>query len=1109
MATIYTSQYADDVARTAGEAIVVDSGSIFTIRTDSRIHANKPATYAGSFGSVSYGALGGIYNIDATNVRWLPFNTGGGSIPAIGTMITQGAVSGYFLGTWDSNLAYASSVMPSTGFIKLREKYNGNFGAGALGGISASATEADKTGWIEVVYDAASNFTIPRVGKFAASGDWFYLDNTNGRVGQQLLVPTTSAPHQFFNFCPGVWIEKAPNSGEYDFWTGLNASANGWWYTHLGHPSGNTDARTKFVKTIGSGILQIGEPYTLNMRYLTNAVQNGTYATAALACTYIYSGDAMYLSTGTTTSHLLDDNQQVGIQVLSGGGATGTYTANVIDPFNFSVPYPGVGASGYATMRAGVDITFTAHGLLEGEYVYCDFTTGTGADGTYKMWKRNSANGYTIAYPHTAALTGGNVSCRHTVAISGAAHGLDVGRDVFCQFLSGAATSGIYTMRSTYSAQGFFINSAQSTATSGYVNVQFTVGHIPQSGCKTRIPNILISECATATRGTNSIPNATIASRPEITTTAAGELDLSHLYCYSLYTGAIGQAYACKIHNSALQETLNISEVAAPLDINNVGIGMYGAQDLITLTIGNCYAGGYIRNLVAHRGNAPGTNDHAISISVCNGITFDNIKCGIVQYARSTGYPLNITTCQSLTMNNLQLFNGPWYILTSVDLAVNNLDYNDRYVGKTNATTPYYIFNVNSACDNIIIDGVTLGLYNTISNCHPYNGIFYTTTATNIIFRNAGTYLNPLDTKGNWGYCTYATSYLFYPAGSNIGVKAQKIFANQVRTGATYSINSNKNILIDRLMIKNTMINSGTGTPRTYSTLALAELNDNVRGISYGYWPSTGQTSVYGTHFFNMFRGKGSNIGTYLTNIDYYSSAIVLAMNEPTSETTTVFTKVAGNVVFNSSGGVEMRQVGCQAIWEMLEFAKGHTGFAPVLPIMSGGTIARYTLEYQIDTGSGWNGSWKTMTIANLTSETISPSTGFKLKIRITTITADTAAITYLRIYTLTSESAQANIDYPLDEVTVRVTALDAITKLPVSGARVFLETSPGGVDIFNTTTDANGIVETDSYSYTANQAVVGRVRKSTSAPYYRTSDIIGTITDAGLDTTILLISDE
>lgn len=57
--------------------------------------------------------------------------------------------------------------------------------------------------------------------------------------------------------------------------------------------------------------------------------------------------------------------------------------------------------------------------------------------------------------------------------------------------------------------------------------------------------------------------------------------------------------------------------------------------------------------------------------------------------------------------------------------------------------------------------------------------------------------------------------------------------------------------------------------------------------------------------------------------------------------------------------------------------------------------------------------------------------------------------------------------------------------------------------------TDTNGQI-TMSRVFSSNQPVSGRVRKSTAAPYYKTSSIVGTINSStGLTSTILLLSDE
>jgi len=99
--------------------------------------------------------------------------------------------------------------------------------------------------------------------------------------------------------------------------------------------------------------------------------------------------------------------------------------------------------------------------------------------------------------------------------------------------------------------------------------------------------------------------------------------------------------------------------------------------------------------------------------------------------------------------------------------------------------------------------------------------------------------------------------------------------------------------------------------------------------------------------------------------------------------------------------------------------------------------------------------------------------------------------------------------------VTVSVTVIDAVTKSAISGARVLLEADTGGplsagTDILDGTTNGSGVIETTAFNYSSDQPVVGRVRNASGAgPYYKTSDITGTITSTGFSTTILLISDE
>jgi hypothetical protein len=99
-------------------------------------------------------------------------------------------------------------------------------------------------------------------------------------------------------------------------------------------------------------------------------------------------------------------------------------------------------------------------------------------------------------------------------------------------------------------------------------------------------------------------------------------------------------------------------------------------------------------------------------------------------------------------------------------------------------------------------------------------------------------------------------------------------------------------------------------------------------------------------------------------------------------------------------------------------------------------------------------------------------------------------------------------------QVTTTITVVITGTTTPIQNARVYLVAGAGGplsqgTVIFNDLTDVNGQVE-DIRSLASDQPVTGWVRKSTSAPYYKTSPISATIDNAaGLSLTIQMIPDE
>jgi len=1054
-------------------------GVVWTVRTDGRVHINAPASNVGSLGSVTI--TEGEMVWDSRNIRWMPFNSGSGNVPAIGTTISQGDVSGYLLGVWaaiNTTQTAVGAAMPTSGFIKFREVTNGPFSAGALTGIGASATGPDVQGWMEIVHDAAANITVPRLGKHTARGGKFFLADTTGVRGQTFQIPTMGSAAMF---APGLFVETGVGTNEYDFWPGLNGTTNGWSSKDIGNAAGTADVRQKFLKATAGGILTMGETVTsASMSYASLAAQAGTYAQISQSCTYTWANDVVevYFASG----HQLETGQQTGLDFTSGGATAydGIYTVTVLDPYHFTVPLVGSGTAGNVTSRPGITITFTAHTMNIGESVYCDFTSGTGVDGTYEVYMVGSANAYNIKYPSATSITSGNVSCIHSLVITWTSHGFAQGQTFYIDFTSGTGVDGVYVAK-IVATNTITINLAHSATTSGNCTLARDIGYVCGAGRRTWIPSNILTEVATGARLTNTIPNATIASRPEWTTTSAGALDLEYIYGTSGYFN-VSQPYSVRVKNCVFFDSSVLSECATALDIDGFYHGMHGALDAITLAISNCYAGGNVLNVKAHRGNTPGTSGHAFSVTYCKGIAFDKIEGGIVQYGRSSGYPIQVTTSSNCTFNNCRTINGRMNLTGSPNITINNRDYCERFNGNGLAAETPVMADAN--CNNLKVDNVTYGFNFTVPNQQP-NRLLNTTGCTNVKLRNCGTLVLPLP-QPSWAKNLTSTAYLYQSGGSNNGVKVQKIFAEGVRTAPFATVNSDKNMLYESFRCGNYVWST-----KALLALQYADLNGTIKNSDA---PNgvTGQASVYGTHFVDTFLGSGYG-------------RLILMCNEPTSETSTIFSSIVGTAKWNSSGGVILPNVNDQHIWETPHYIKGHVGFNRTELTMSGGTLANYNIHYQIDNGSGYsawkngyyqrsggsgtsgqytftvtdatgvavgdycrgtglstlatgqklgvipkvtqvNGNTITVDVANtgtvsgiirfsqLPNETIDPVPGFKMKIRITVVTANTTAITFVRADTLTTAAAQDNY-YPLDTNTVSLVGLPTGCDLVVLSA--------------------------------------------------------------------------
>jgi hypothetical protein len=248
--TITSAQRITELSGKSGADSYSINGGKLTIDCDSRHGPNQSAT-GGPLGHVTgSGTLGGELFIDSSAVRLIPFSAGSGRVPDAGAIITQGAVSAELLCVMASRTGgdVHTGNMPATGWLKVR---GGGFAAGALGGIAATATGPDETGWMVVVGSEGKSIVMGRRGLLNINNGatiWFAVGVTSGARGQTIHLPhftSDGATHY-----PGIEVETSPGSGVYDFWPNVG---NKFKSTHI-----SDDSRSRYVHISASGVVTLG-----------------------------------------------------------------------------------------------------------------------------------------------------------------------------------------------------------------------------------------------------------------------------------------------------------------------------------------------------------------------------------------------------------------------------------------------------------------------------------------------------------------------------------------------------------------------------------------------------------------------------------------------------------------------------------------------------------------------------------------------------------------------------------------------------------------------------------------------------------------------------------
>lgn len=580
-------------------------------------------------------------------------------------------------------------------------------------------------------------------------------------------------------------------------------------------------------------------------------------------------------------------------------------------------------------------------------------------------------------------------------------------------------------------------------------------GKIPTSGAKFRIPNVLLKSAATGTRASDSTPHATTTSRPDFAMTNAGSIRIN---------GAIGhwnivssQAYAITLKSLALFDVYNISETATGLNISDTHNGNHLiANDAPAFVLANNYAAGTISDCKFGRSGTIAANDYGTSIQYCNNLTLTNCHFqGRTLRGNAAAYTSYFAYCDGIILNSCVTVGSGTYIFTCTNTTINNQQYADLYSGISSVTNAPLGALILTNSNGVTINGFSW--YTSTANQHPDTCIVYCSFTQNLKVRNIGTFAAPL-TAGS----SNAMLYLCNDAGNSYNLEFKRVYLDLVATTFYNAVNSTKKVEITNCY----------GNITAYKNTVSGALDQIVKNCNFADIVPASLLSIYGSIFYHNFTSSSAGRLGLKLNEDSSSYSSYVTKNFSTSAT--------GTSGFNSGGGLALINSGDYAIFEFPFTIKGIDSFQNSAPTVT--TATNMTTEFQIDTGSGWNGTWLTFNAANLSGQTVDEVAGFKFKIKITA-NATAAANLVTVLYCLTNSNATAQaIQYPLDTVTLTLNGL-------ITGSDVVI-LAQGTETVLATSEDISGT--TYNYTYETPQAIDIRVYKPTYYPFSITNYSLG-----------------
>lgn len=977
--------YAALGARVNGDIYNLNGGYLL-VDTDTRYGLN--GSTAGNFGNITGSAsLGGVIEFNSTKVRLIPFTGGSGTVPAADVVISQGGASGKLHGVYAALNAAplaAAAAMPATGWIKIRAWNSVSFTAAALTGIAATGA-ADGPGWLEIVGQDALTATINRLNKFVAKGDFYTFQGvtTTGVRTSGYQLPTNGSAAVY---CPGVEVETGVATGVYESYPCAGTIAA------LAANIGTERLRGRWCWIApATGVVTLGSDGTNS---------TGGYCPPAGCRIRVANIFMVTCASAAVVNNLPNATLSTRYEFLTTGGGVIDMDKVSCNWFcNFSQPY-GVKLTNVSTLTnitlsecaspiawSQVSVGQEAANSQQALSFSLNFAGGTMADCTWTRANQAASGNFITAISDSGKFTVTNERNHSLVKAAnsnaGTATLTRVSNSTWTNTVIGGGQVSLTTCSAVkYLGSGTIYYDHPATTTGSAIPMtayavtsacKACVFDAPQSGglamCQpyTAVLAIKAAGC-----------EGTVLRNP-----VAGEYELGGAQANATYIQATTTATA----TTPAAHGLKVNDIIYALISSNTSIISVGAKTVLSVPTANSFT------FACTTGTTTGTFVYfptvvGVLVAIAGGAAANDVKIQNVRGVRARSGLINYDN----SSKNIVLENAT--AATHLTQVVTALNCKMKAVG----ITP------------------TLAAQTAVYGSH-FIDAYVTGTPTN-------------------------TAAVAWTRSATVATVTSA--AHGLRTGDSTSVTVSGDVTAIALGIK-------TITALTADTYSFTANNTGAVSGALTFLPANGRIGIQ--------------------------------MNEPTSETASQVV-LAGTATFTSAGTLYMPAVNDQADFTCPDNIEGHAGFPIAEVVMAGGTLTNYDILYSVNGGvtyknlsyprtgaagstaafvftltsaagvqtgdfafgtnvaphakvTGVVGNTVTVDQANvgvvsgilrfnqMPNEVISDPavTGFPLKVRIKTTTANVLAISSLQILTF-STAASRLANYPLDTITLTLTGL-------------------------------------------------------------------------------------